>query len=89
MFLCEQQKESRVNRPSITYAVAALRAAVARLAVAGAVAPQPGRSGQQPGPILTFSMLLLRREMFFAERNEKYTNPPQSHFFRLKDSTSG
>lgn len=84
MFLCEWQKESRVDRPSITYVVAALRAAVARRVVAGAVAPQPGHSGQQPGPILTFWMLLLRREMFFVERNEKYTNPPQSHFFSVK-----
>lgn len=57
-------------RPSITYAVAALRAAVALRVVAGAVAPQPGRSGQQPGPILTFSMLLWEGRCFLLKETK-------------------
>lgn len=66
MFFCEQMKRRRVDRLNMTYAVAALRAAVARRVAAGAVAPQPGRSGQQPWLILTFSVMLLGGKMFFC-----------------------
>lgn len=73
----------------MTYAVAALRAAVARRVAAEAVAPQPGRSGQQPGLILTFLMVLLEGRRFLLKETKSIRILRESHFFRSKDSASG